>query len=252
MLSWPLNGCTTPSKQGGNNSKGFEDFYLKDKAKIWPCLSYMCHILLTAATPEIAKGTLNWTCLHMQTKREMGRYRYYHHYHLLLWSNQLYGTTKSPKRLQMSFKGRKLMTVRKWLSEQQTYFKNHPRAAFWGHTGDTTVPGKNPKPEISNPEQLRGGLEELKLLKELQEGWKPQIKGFKTTFVNQFKTRFSDRIVKVSKRCCPTSMAFPFAIESCHTRLPASTESTCFIISISYLEFIIFYFQGFRIYGWGV
>ena len=27
-----------------NSLKGFEDFYLKDEARIWPGLSYMCHI----------------------------------------------------------------------------------------------------------------------------------------------------------------------------------------------------------------
>ena len=28
----------------GNNLKGLKDFCLKAKARIWPCLSYVCHI----------------------------------------------------------------------------------------------------------------------------------------------------------------------------------------------------------------
>ena len=28
----------------GNNLKGWEEFYLKTKARIWPWLSYICHV----------------------------------------------------------------------------------------------------------------------------------------------------------------------------------------------------------------
>ena len=36
------------SARKGNNLKGFEDFRLKVKARIWPWLSYMCRICSTA------------------------------------------------------------------------------------------------------------------------------------------------------------------------------------------------------------
>ena len=29
---------------GSTTAKGFNDVYLEAKARIWPCLSYMCHI----------------------------------------------------------------------------------------------------------------------------------------------------------------------------------------------------------------
>ena len=38
------------SERRGSRLKGFKDFYLKAKAKIWPCLTYMCHIRSTADT----------------------------------------------------------------------------------------------------------------------------------------------------------------------------------------------------------
>ena len=52
----PLADCTPPplpqplfvSKRRGINLKGLQDFYLKAKARIWPWLSYMCHIRSTA------------------------------------------------------------------------------------------------------------------------------------------------------------------------------------------------------------
>ena len=36
----------------GNNLKGLNDFHLKAKARIWPRLSYMCHIRSTAERPS--------------------------------------------------------------------------------------------------------------------------------------------------------------------------------------------------------
>ena len=36
----------------GNNYKGFKDFELKAEARIWPCLSYVRHILSTAEKLE--------------------------------------------------------------------------------------------------------------------------------------------------------------------------------------------------------
>jgi len=43
--------CSTAAERKGNQLKGLKDFYLNAKARIWPWLSYMCHIRSTAACP---------------------------------------------------------------------------------------------------------------------------------------------------------------------------------------------------------
>ena len=40
---------STTSEQRGNNSKACKNFYLKDKARIWPRLSCMCHVRSASA-----------------------------------------------------------------------------------------------------------------------------------------------------------------------------------------------------------
>ena len=51
------NAAWTEVRPLGNNSNGFEDFYLEPKARIWPCLSCMCHIRSTA----VGKWSWGWT-----------------------------------------------------------------------------------------------------------------------------------------------------------------------------------------------
>ena len=38
----------------GKTFTGFQDFYLKAKARMWPCLSYMCHVHSTAESLNAA------------------------------------------------------------------------------------------------------------------------------------------------------------------------------------------------------
>ena len=47
--SKPPHGTT--AKQNGNDLKRFENLYLNTKARIWPPLSYMCHICSPAVVP---------------------------------------------------------------------------------------------------------------------------------------------------------------------------------------------------------
>jgi len=45
----------TASERRGDNLKGFEGFYLKAKARIWPGLSYVCQIRSTAALRDMRR-----------------------------------------------------------------------------------------------------------------------------------------------------------------------------------------------------
>jgi len=51
----------TATERKRNNFKDVKDFYLKAKARIWPGLSYMCHIRL----PESQGQNLAWTVLYV-------------------------------------------------------------------------------------------------------------------------------------------------------------------------------------------
>ena len=64
-----LTARATP-EGSGNTKKYVKDFYLKAKARTWPCQSYMCHVRLTAVTlgivtlaliskPKVKTSTLN-------------------------------------------------------------------------------------------------------------------------------------------------------------------------------------------------
>ena len=79
-LDTQLSSADAPGQaRRGNNSKGFKDFSLKAKARVWPGLSYMCHVGSTAdeacLVAIVAGGSPGGGASWLITKREeLGRF----------------------------------------------------------------------------------------------------------------------------------------------------------------------------------
>jgi len=51
---------TPPTERRGNNLNRGKNFYLEAKARIWPRLSYMCHIRSTVVREKSALSSASW------------------------------------------------------------------------------------------------------------------------------------------------------------------------------------------------